>query len=243
MKNGSSLTIHFKLGRSTRIRTLDPLVPNQVRYRTAPHSEDKHNTRFIRDGQLKIEIRTLFFAKNISSCIRRPPSQNVLPMRVCRRINANFSNIKWSKITATFHIDNFSMSNTFNWNVRVYYEDTDAGGVVFYASYLKFLERSRTEWLRATGVSRQDMADLNVMFVVTNVTIDYLTAAKLDDELKLTLTVLKLRHASVEFLQQVWRDSELLTSASVKVACVDVQNIRPCVLPPMIWEKLSAFLK
>src|SRR3712207_1993111 len=94
----------------------------------------------------------------------------------------------------------------FAWKVRVYYEDTDTGGVVFYANYLKFFERARTEWLRAAGIGQQRLLERHgVMFVVKSTAVDYHAPAKLDDELKLTVVVEKLGRASVQFVQQAWR--------------------------------------
>src|SRR5918911_875161 len=98
------------------------------------------------------------------------------------------------------------MHPNFAWKIRVYYEDTDTGGVVFYANYLKFFERARTEWLRAAGVGQQHLAETaGVMFVVKSTAVDYHAPAKLDDELKLSVVVERLGRASVQFLQQAWR--------------------------------------
>ncbi len=95
------------------------------------------------------------------------------------------------------------MRETFIWNARIYYEDTDAGGIVFYANYLKFFERARTEWLRASGVSQQQLAqEFEVMFVVKATALDYHAPARLDDELRLTVVVEKLGRASVQFVQE-----------------------------------------
>lgn len=133
------------------------------------------------------------------------------------------------------------MTPAFHWPVRIYYEDTDAGGIVFYANYLKFFERARTEWLRASGVNQQDLADTEgVIFVVKNANIDYHAPAKLDDEVSLTLSIEKLGRASVQFLQQAWRGDVLLASASVKVGCVDAVTLRPRPLPPATAAKMRA---
>ena len=94
----------------------------------------------------------------------------------------------------------------FIWPVRVYYEDTDAGGIVFYANYLKFFERARTEWLRSGGIDQSSLAaSENLMFVVMHTAVDYHSPAKLDNELKLSVVVERLGRASVEFVQQAWR--------------------------------------
>ncbi|WP_426107893.1 tol-pal system-associated acyl-CoA thioesterase [Massilia sp. TSP1-1-2] len=131
------------------------------------------------------------------------------------------------------------MPSAFTWQVRIYYEDTDAGGIVFYANYLKFFERARTEWLRATGVNQQALADSDgAIFVVKNASIDYHAPAKLDDVIDLTLSIQKLGGASIQFLQQAWRGDTLLASASVKVGCVDARTLRPRPLPPATAAKM-----
>jgi acyl-CoA thioester hydrolase len=133
------------------------------------------------------------------------------------------------------------MSAVFTWPVRIYYEDTDAGGIVFYANYLKFFERARTEWLRAAGVNQQALAEQDgAIFVVKNASIDYHAPAKLDDVLNLTLSIEKLGRASVQFTQQAWRGEVLLASASVKVGCVDAATLRPRSLPPATADKMRA---
>jgi acyl-CoA thioester hydrolase len=134
------------------------------------------------------------------------------------------------------------MPNIFTWPVRVYYEDTDAGGVVFYANYLKFFERARTEWLRAAGVYQQSLAELhNVTFVVRSTAVDYHAPAKLDDELKLTVVVEKLGRASVQFTQECWhvKEERLLTSGQVKVGCVDMKTFRPSPIPDDVLETIK----
>ncbi|MGV7210138.1 tol-pal system-associated acyl-CoA thioesterase [Oxalobacteraceae bacterium A2-2] len=126
----------------------------------------------------------------------------------------------------------------FIWNVRVYYEDTDAGGIVYYANYLKFFERARTEWLRAIGVNQHALLQQHdAMFVVKNVQADYHAPAKLDDELKLTLGIEKLGRASVMFVQQAWCGEQLLNSAKVKVGCVD-GALRPRAIPDTVAAQM-----
>ena len=133
------------------------------------------------------------------------------------------------------------MSSVFIWPVRVYYEDTDAGGIVFYANYLKFFERARTEWLRALGVQQQALLDANnTAFVVKNVTLDYHAAARLDDELTIRTSVEKLGRASVQFLQQAWCGDTLLNTASVTVCCVDIATMRPRPMPDHVAAKMRA---
>lgn len=133
------------------------------------------------------------------------------------------------------------MPSVFNWQVRVYYEDTDAGGIVFYANYLKYFERARTEWLRALGVQQQALLEADqTAFVVKNVTLDYQAAARLDDELTITTRVEKLGRASVQFVQEAWRGDVLLSTACVKVGCVDVRTMRPRPLPDDVAAKMRA---
>ncbi|HEY8101191.1 MAG TPA: tol-pal system-associated acyl-CoA thioesterase [Burkholderiaceae bacterium] len=136
------------------------------------------------------------------------------------------------------------MNQAFTWTVRVYYEDTDTGGVVFYANYLKFFERARTEWFRAAGIGLQALTEShNVMFVVKSTTVDYHAPARLDDELKLTVVVEKLGRASFHFKQEAWRVSgekeELLTTGRIKVGCVDTKRLRPCGIPDEVLFKIE----
>ncbi|NHZ64352.1 tol-pal system-associated acyl-CoA thioesterase [Massilia genomosp. 1] len=133
------------------------------------------------------------------------------------------------------------MPSVFSWPVRVYYEDTDAGGIVFYANYLKFFERARTEWLRAANIGQQALRDEHgAIFVVKNASIDYHAPARLDDALNLTLSIEKLGRASVQFLQQAWHGDVLLASATVKVGCVDAVTLRPRALPDASAAKMRA---
>ena len=140
----------------------------------------------------------------------------------------------------------------FRWPLRVYYEDTDAGGIVFYANYLKFFERARTEWLRAAGIQQQMLAvQEQRIFVVKSTAIDYHAPAKLDDRLEITVTVKKLGRASVEFQQEAWclgsvdsgTDSEarLLCSGGIRVGCVDAQNLRPAPIPAAVHACITGF--
>jgi acyl-CoA thioester hydrolase len=125
---------------------------------------------------------------------------------------------------------------------RVYWEDTDAGGVVYYANYLKFLERARTEWLRAQGFSQRELAQRpGIVFAVTSVEVSYQRPARLDDELRVTCELERAGAASLRFAQRIYRraaDEELLTSARVRVACVDAQTLRPQRLPDFLHDLL-----
>ncbi|MET3139197.1 acyl-CoA thioester hydrolase [Undibacterium sp. GrIS 1.2] len=132
------------------------------------------------------------------------------------------------------------MAKEFNWFVRVYYEDTDAGGIVFYANYLKFFERARTEWLRAAGISQQIMTTQHqVMFVVKGTAVEYHSPARLDDELKLTVVVERLGRASVQFVQEAWCGDRLLATGTIKVGCVGTASVRPSAIPAEVLAKLS----
>jgi acyl-CoA thioester hydrolase len=131
-----------------------------------------------------------------------------------------------------------NMPADFIWNVRVYYEDTDAGGIVYYANYLKFFERARTEWLRALDVNQHTLlAEHDTLFVVKSVSAEYHAPAKLDDELKLTVSIEKLGRASIVFLQEAWCGQQLLNTARVKVGCVD-SALRPRAVPAAVADKM-----
>jgi acyl-CoA thioester hydrolase len=133
------------------------------------------------------------------------------------------------------------MPTPFSWTVRVYYEDTDAGGIVYYANYLKFFERARTEWLRAAGVSQHDMLEQHgTIFVVKRAAIEYHAPARLDDVLKLTLSIEKLGRLSVQFRQEAWSGDTLLAGAQVKVGSIDAVTMRPRPLPDACAAKMRA---
>lgn len=129
----------------------------------------------------------------------------------------------------------------FSWPLRVYWEDTDAGGVVFYANYLKFFERARTEWLRAQGVEQGTLRDATgVLFVVAEVQLRYLASAKLDDALRVTVQVLETGAASMVVAQQAWRGTQLLCEGRIRVGCVDAQSLRPQRMPAVVRAVLQA---
>ena len=126
---------------------------------------------------------------------------------------------------------------------RVYWEDTDGGGVVYYANYLRFLERARTEWLRAAGISQQALAtEQGIVFTVTKVEVHYRRPARLDDELLVTCTPERAGAASLSFAQRILRrspDDTLLAEAAVRVACVDARTFRPQRLPQFLIDVLE----
>jgi acyl-CoA thioester hydrolase len=128
----------------------------------------------------------------------------------------------------------------FTWPARVYWEDTDGGGVVYYANYLKFLERARTEWLRALGFVQTQLAkDPGIVFVVASLTIDYRRPARLDDALVVTCNYEPDGAACMKFNQRILRGDELLVEASVRVACLDAASFRPKRLPAQIVTALT----
>nr|WP_230959212.1 tol-pal system-associated acyl-CoA thioesterase [Burkholderia stagnalis] len=128
----------------------------------------------------------------------------------------------------------------FAWPVRVYYEDTDAGGIVFYANYLKFFERARTEWLRACGIDQRRLADeTGAIFIVRSTALDYRAPARLDDTLAITSRPGRIGRASVEFMQEAWRGETLLVSGHIRIGCVDRDGIRPAPIPAGVLDALQ----
>jgi acyl-CoA thioester hydrolase len=125
--------------------------------------------------------------------------------------------------------------------IRIYYEDTDAGGVVYYANYLKYLERGRTEFLRTLGFEqRQLAAETGLAFAVRSFSAEDLKPAVLDDELAVTTTVEDLGRAQVTFAQSILRADETLLTARVRVACLDLAKGRAAAMPKPLHEKLKA---
>ena len=138
-------------------------------------------------------------------------------------------------------------SASFNWPVRVYWEDTDAGGIVFYANYLKFIERARTEWLRSLGIEQQRLRDeLGGMFVVTDTHLRYQRPARLDDLLLVTAHVLEAGRASLTIQQSALLQArqpdhapELLCEGTIRIGWVDAHSLRPQRIPAAILDALS----
>ena len=133
------------------------------------------------------------------------------------------------------------MPKTFSWPLSVYYEDTDAGGVVYYANYLKFMERARTEWLRAAGFGLGEMADKDrVLFVIARADIEYRSAARLDDRLVVESTLDDVRGARVVFRQRVLKtDGELVCSGTITAATVHAETLAPRRLPAGLEERMN----
>jgi acyl-CoA thioester hydrolase len=135
--------------------------------------------------------------------------------------------------------------SAFSWTARVYWEDTDGGGIVYYANYLRFLERARTEWLRALGHSQLALVrEPGILFTVVSVQIDYRAPARLDDELEITCEPHAQGPASLRFAQHIYRCGEarraLLAAAQIRVACVEAASLRPRRLPEFVRAALAA---
>ena len=141
-----------------------------------------------------------------------------------------------------------SVGAIFHWPIRIYWEDTDAGGIVFYANYLKFFERSRTEWLRSLGIEQQKLKDMTGgMFVVTEASLRYLRPARLDDELVVTARLNEIGRASMTLKQQALLKSEhsaqttatILCEGLIRIGWVDSTSLRPQRIPVSILDNLK----
>lgn len=127
----------------------------------------------------------------------------------------------------------------FHWPVRVYYEDTDAGGVVFYANYLRFFERARTEMLREMGFEQDQLiTEQGVIFAVRSVHVDYLAPALFNDSLDISAAVVKAKKVSLNFEQAVTRNGDLLCKGNIRIACLDVKTMKPKIIPNNLLQKL-----
>ena len=125
--------------------------------------------------------------------------------------------------------------------MRVYYEDTDFGGVVYYANYLRYFERARTEWLRGLGVDHQSLArEQGLQFVVRRAEIEFLRGAQLDDELQVTVELAERKRTYLMLKQRALRDGELMAGALVQAACVRCKDFKPAPLPAALAERLAA---
>ena len=132
----------------------------------------------------------------------------------------------------------------FSWPLRIYWEDTDAGGIVFYANYLKFFERARTEWLRSLGIEQHSLREqTGGMFIVSETQVRYLQPARLDDELIVTAALADTGRASMMIRQQAFLKSagahRLLAEANIRIGWVDATNLKPTRLPSSILDSLE----
>ena len=129
----------------------------------------------------------------------------------------------------------------FTWPVRVYWEDTDAGGIVYYANYLKFMERARTEWLRVIGLEQGPLQQQGYIFVILDTQVEYKRPGRYGDALTVTARIRERTRATLSFTQEIFRggvEGELLVTGAIRVACLDAQSYKPKGLPKMLVEKL-----
>lgn len=126
--------------------------------------------------------------------------------------------------------------------IRVYYEDTDAAGIVYYANYLRFMERGRTELLRTLGHDQSALMQAGIAFAVRSAGVEFLKPARLDDLLQVETAVAALGRAQVTFAQRIWRDTQLLLDAKIRVACIDPARGRPIPMPHAIHDQISALM-
>ena len=132
--------------------------------------------------------------------------------------------------------------NEFEFNVRVYYEDTDAVGVVYYANYLKFMECARTEWLRALGFEQSTLkVEHDFLFVVRHINVDYHKPALFDDLLTIKTRIHKLGKASMSVFQSIQRDSVVLSQGTIRLAGIDASTMRPKAFPAVLLKELQAY--
>ena len=135
------------------------------------------------------------------------------------------------------------MAQGMDWMCRVYFEDTDAGGVVYYANYLKFYERGRTEFLRTLGYEQDQLLQQNIVFVVRNICVDFKQAARFNEQLRINTRVATIKRASLVFEQSIYRVSddqeELINQAEVVIVCVDSDRFIPTAIPQDIVRALK----
>jgi acyl-CoA thioester hydrolase len=136
-------------------------------------------------------------------------------------------------------IADMTKRKVFSLPVRVYFQDTDAGGVVYHSNYLNFMERARTEWLRAHGYSNAGlMKEFGMVFVVRSIKLDYLRPALLDDSLEVTARIKEIGRSRLTLLQTILRGSDVLTEAEVHLVCVSLDSFKPVSVPEVLREQL-----
>ncbi|HEX5485012.1 tol-pal system-associated acyl-CoA thioesterase [Limnobacter sp.] len=131
----------------------------------------------------------------------------------------------------------------FKFPLRVYFEDTDAAGVVYYGNYLKFMERARSQWFleQSIGMKRL-MEEHKLVFVVSRTELNYRRSAKLEDALEISVEIAELKRASAVFRQEVWRQNELLCDGLTRVGCVNTETMRPAAIPASVMDELKKLL-
>ena len=130
---------------------------------------------------------------------------------------------------------------TFSLPVRIYFEDTDSGGVVYHANYLKFMERARTEWLRSVGIDQHHLKyHAHIMFVVHRIDIQYKLPARFNDDLVVKSELLGIGSSKIEFRQMIYRDEEMLIDANVDIACIDSEKFKPVRIPSTVKQTMES---
>lgn len=130
---------------------------------------------------------------------------------------------------------------TFSFPVRIYFEDTDSGGVVYHSNYLKFMERARTEWLRSVGIDQHHLKyHAHIMFVVHRIDIQYKLPARFNDDLVVKSELLEIGSSKIEFRQMIYRDEEMLIDAHVDIACIDSEKFKPVRIPSTVKQTMES---
>ncbi|MEY5021343.1 MAG: acyl-CoA thioesterase [Pseudomonadota bacterium] len=130
---------------------------------------------------------------------------------------------------------------TFSFPVRIYFEDTDSGGVVYHSNYLKFMERARTEWLRSVGIDQHHLKyHAHIMFVVHRIDIQYKLPARFNDDLLVKSELLEIGSSKIEFRQMIYRDEEMLIDANVDIACIDSEKFKPVRIPSTVKQTMES---
>ena len=130
---------------------------------------------------------------------------------------------------------------TFSFPVRIYFEDTDSGGVVYHSNYLKFIERARTEWLRNVGIDQRHLKhQAHIMFVVHRIDIQYKLPARFNDDLIVKSELIDIGSSKIEFRQMIYREDELLIDASVDIACIDSEKFKPVRIPSTVKQTMES---
>lgn len=133
--------------------------------------------------------------------------------------------------------------NNFSIPIRIYIEDTDAGGIVYYVNYLKYMERARTELFRSLGYDKPAILDDGLLLVVHAANVNYHRSARLDDQVNVTACIEKLARTYVELQQRVFRENELLCEGHIRIACIKADTMKPCALPAEIHHQLTQFIQ
>jgi acyl-CoA thioester hydrolase len=130
---------------------------------------------------------------------------------------------------------------TFSFPVRIYFEDTDSGGVVYHSNYLKFMERARTEWLRSVGIDQRHLKHEElIIFVVHRIDIQYKLPARFNDDLVVKSELIEIGSSKIEFRQMIYRDEELLIDAHVDIACIDSEKFKPVRIPSAVKQTMES---